>query len=753
MPGAEVSCERLPLRVAFRDFVERRRENPNLSLLEYLEVQASTDLSLALPKSFLSKAMDKGQAVLLLDGLDEVGTPEHRVAMCDLVAAFAAAHPDLPILGTSRIAGYDDASLSGKASTVGKNPIRVLFEELVLEQFDDDDLSSFVSHWYGVQESTDPVARDRGIRDLLEALDADERVRELARTPILATLIAMIHRVEANLPGERAKLYELCVRMLLETWPAQAKTPFPEIDPGLQRAYLESLAFDMQMDRGSDKAVTIARGELVAKLMPILQKRDLASEPGEKITGVIERWIDHLERQSGIVVEQSTGVYAFFHLSIMEYLAARGMERERGREAAVAEIVERFAEAAWREVCLLAVGSHAEDGDFLDAVYSGVASSAGDRRWDFLCHCLREEARFRAEQRDTILRQYGGLVLEEGTSSNLTLIEDISRFSIRHRAAVKRWIEERLDYALGDDLLAAVVIASDADLLTRHLAKRPDKPMAAEALLEFWPQSPFGSWAVQEIDPVSTLHWSVTAPSDLALLRSVAAVGEPVEALVAASLLVLNLRTLQLCVEGAEGSTRSMNAGGEFPVQVTQVTSRALIPTLEAGSSQQQNLSVAGSVTAEMAGEAWIALATIGGTASEDSLLGYLLFRIQNRWLFEVWSGIDQRLPENPTSGQLALYFALGWAQSTTTWAWPDSERWLTLFAAGPGEHWLVRSQWHLCKLTDDPNSRDDDEALRAALRDGERDETLPGYLLGFGRFLGWIDGCRFEVLALCASV
>src|SRR5258708_31899675 len=34
-------------------------------------------------------------------------------------------------------------------------------------------------------EPADPVARDRGISDLLAALNADERVRELARTPIL----------------------------------------------------------------------------------------------------------------------------------------------------------------------------------------------------------------------------------------------------------------------------------------------------------------------------------------------------------------------------------------------------------------------------------------------------------------------------------------------------------------------------------------------------------------------------------------
>jgi hypothetical protein len=70
----------------------------------------------------------------------------------------------------------------------------------------------------------------------------------------------------------------------------------------------------------------------------------------------------------------------------------------------------------------------------------------------------------------------------------------------------------------------------------------------------------------------------------------------------------------------------------------------------------------------------------------------------------------------------------------------PDSERWRTLFAAGPGEHWLVRSQWHLCKLTDDPASKDDDAGLRAALRDGHGDESLPGYAARLSEVLG-IEG------------
>jgi predicted MPP superfamily phosphohydrolase len=880
MTGVEVAREPLPLRIAFRDFVERQRENSNLSLIDYLEFQAKTELSLALPKNFLRKAIDDGQAILLLDGLDEVGAPEHRAAMRDLVAAFSVSNGKIPMLITSRIAGYDDAPLSGQTFEVSgqtfevKNDrILVAFHQLVLEKFDDDDLRTFVTNWYSVQEPADPVARDRGIADLMTALNADERVRELARTPILATLIAMIHRVEANLPGERAKLYNLCVRMLLETWPAQAKRPFAEIDPGLQRAYLESLAFEMLMGRTrhSGETVNITRSDLVAELLPILRKRDRADEQDETVAGVIERWIDHLEKHSGILVEQSTGVYTFFHLSIMEYLAAQGMERKLGRNSAVSGIAQHF---GGPEVSLLAVGSHAEDGDFLDAVYERVERLGGHDRWRFLLQCLREEAHFRSEQREAILSQYATTLLQNGrTSTDLALIGQIRRFSVRHGEAVQRWIERRLDVASGDDLAATAAMEPDSQVVLGRLANRQDRPAAAGALLEFWPGSLLGAWAASEVDAEASLSWIGRAPRDLASLRGMAALSERTEPLVAASLISLNGRTLQSCAEGAEnlariekllqpgehglpthftiepgqatfvttprtpnkqgsrlgdGSPRfarhfalegardfAFDFAGNFaddfargfacdfacnfetsqrrvlidigidfvsdhvcafaditPALVSEfardfrrefhsaqelaidfasdfrlgftdsgsVSNLSLMPFMRGGISEEETRRAAGNLVAAMAGEAWTALATTASSACTDERLWYYSFRLQNRWLFEVWSAIDKRLPKNPTPAQLALYFALGWAQSTTTWAWPDSERWRTLFAAGPGEHWLVRSQWHLCKLTDDPASKDDDAGLRAALRDGHADESLPGYAARLSEVLG-IEG------------
>ncbi|HXH37587.1 MAG TPA: hypothetical protein VNN08_03090, partial [Thermoanaerobaculia bacterium] len=349
--------------------------------------------------------------------------------------------------------------------------------------------------------------------------------------------------------------------MVLETWPAQAKRPFAQIDPGLQRAYLESLAFMMQMSRKFylRDTVTITRTFLIAALLPILRKRDFASEPEEKVAGVIDLWIDHLEKHSGILIEQSTGVYAFFHLSIMEYLAAHGMERELGRVGALSVIADHFNESASQETCLLAVGSHAEDGDFLDAVYERVGETAVARRWEFLLLCLREEARFRPEQRETILGEYAASLLQNGRRfADLSLIGQISRFSVRHGEAVQRWITHRLDHASGDELTATAVIVMEHDPqdVSRRLVNRSDRRAAAGTLLELWPGSELGDWAAGQVDENAALSWSRRAPRDLIPVRGVAALGDLPEQLAAATLLALNERTLQSCAEGVENLAR-----------------------------------------------------------------------------------------------------------------------------------------------------------------------------------------------------
>ncbi|MCB1035358.1 MAG: NACHT domain-containing protein, partial [Acidobacteria bacterium] len=292
----EVPPGLLPLFLPFREYVSFRRKAKECSLLDFLLDQARNHLQLhGVTEDFLSGAMESGQAVLLLDGLDEVGSAQERADLQDKVLAFLSQYRRLPVLLSSRIAGYKEAPLPG-AGDAGSSDGFVHFQ---LEPFSDDDLDAFVQHWYEVQEADDAKARTDGIRDLTSALKASPNLRELARNPMLATLIALVHRYEAHLPGERAKLYELCIKTLLETWPAVTKRRFEEIDTAVQRVFLEALAYRMQSQRKNrSRDVVLERKALVETLAEFALEREPKADPAVEAARM-ERWVAYLEQGTG----------------------------------------------------------------------------------------------------------------------------------------------------------------------------------------------------------------------------------------------------------------------------------------------------------------------------------------------------------------------------------------------------------------------------------------------------------------------
>ncbi len=888
LPGFSPDRSLIPLLLPFREYA---RESASLSIIEFLYRQAGTQLSIALPEGFLEQALEAGQAILLLDGLDEVGRPEDRAAMRDRVLAFSHAYPKAAVLVTSRIAGYDEAPLGERGPEQ--------FTHLRLAAFQDEDLREFVRRWYAIQEPDDPVARDRGIADLSAAMTAEPRITELVRNPMLATLIALIHRFEAHLPGERAKLYELCIKTLLETWPAATGRQFQEIDTGLQRVYLEKLAYAIQSGRqGDDRAVVIGRDALAATLSGFLGEREFKDEPEETRRHRAERWVNHLQEGSGLLVEQSTEQFAFFHLSFLEYLAAKGWEREPGCDLPKG-IAERFDNAAWREVCLLAVGVHAEDGPFLDALFDHLAGHPNGV--PFLLRALREEACFTPEQRARILAQAGTQAFEQGPALEIQgMVEDVIRFSVRNGPSVRAWIDETLRSQTGDALIStAAMQLPHADLeILAILESRLDTSAVARTVVEFWPGTKVGEWAAERLEPPAALDWAKGA-NELMAIRSLAALGlRPDSPLAAALSFGLATRALRLgwlikeahaklsghARPGGNGMPESLLVrpgdrllptepclpldppAGDRPVPRFSPAPAGWLVTLFADSfardfvhhfgidparykyarhfglwfarsftsispfqsvddlpyalaerpffrffssqcargfaehliyhlageslggippretrrfaewitagidvelgqrprpptsprsldpahwpqapwltemrdlaTDEQALKVLEMVMAALGGENIIAVAAMA-KASVDDCNSYFSFRVQNRWLCEIWPALDDCSPTSPRPWQLGLYYALAWTQFSTTWTWPETERWRALFGERPPEHWLPRAHWHLCWLSYDSGLTDHLEGLDEALEEGEADTALPGYSALFREVLG----------------
>jgi predicted phosphodiesterase len=438
----------VPLLLTVRDWV---REGATEGLLAMAARQAATVLSVPATEEQLAALCESGHALLVVDGLDEVSGTDAREGLRARIQGFAASHPAVPVLATSRVVGYDDAPLDRQA-----------FTAFVLEPFDDVRQERFVERWYAVAEPHDPSERARKQASLIAALKAEPRAQQLARNPLLATLIALVHHHQAELPGRRARLYELVVELMLVTWPAARGRRFDEIDSDRQRVLLEQLALNMQMGRGGirDADVLVRRVDLERMLGRLVRERFAELDP--TVAGArAKRWLRWLEASAGLLVEQQPGRCGFLHLSLMEFLAGRAALREAsaGGTDAVAElVVMRHEDAAWWETLVLMLGSEADDQRLVTHVALRLLEGDGEAPRTatrfFLLSMLREEVDVDAGVRDRILEAalpWAGASMVECFAHHrpavlfpgdvVRLVEEIVYFGRRHGAAVGEWLD------------------------------------------------------------------------------------------------------------------------------------------------------------------------------------------------------------------------------------------------------------------------------------------------------------------------
>ena len=224
----------LPILLPLNAYARRLMQQGELSLSQFLgEYYASRQHKLERVGELFHQALTHHQAVILLDGLDEVQV--NRAYLVRLVQDFVAeyipspADPPEPalvsnrppavvagnrVVATSRIVGYDEAPLAGRQ-----------WRTYTLTDFTRADIEQFVTQWTlafmrSIQSDTEPArqaaAQER--RDLLQAIFHNPSVERLAANPLLLTILALIKHTGVTLPEQRVKLYELYLQTLIESW-------------------------------------------------------------------------------------------------------------------------------------------------------------------------------------------------------------------------------------------------------------------------------------------------------------------------------------------------------------------------------------------------------------------------------------------------------------------------------------------------------------------------------------------------------
>jgi HEAT repeat protein len=175
----------------------------------------------------------------------------------------------------------------------------------------------------------------------------------------------LIHRYQAELPRQRCKLYEKAVETLLTSWDSGKEIKlysqvllFLKSDDLLY--ILKKLAYwiHTQGSTGETEGGTlIDKDELIRWLRKEIQT--LKKCEAHEAKGEAERFIDFIQRRTGLLNEQGRDRYAFGHKTFQEYLTAEEIfdraDVEDDTEIILAHFRQHLHDQHWREVLLLLV--------------------------------------------------------------------------------------------------------------------------------------------------------------------------------------------------------------------------------------------------------------------------------------------------------------------------------------------------------------------------------------------------------------
>jgi hypothetical protein len=346
---------RLPIIVVLRRYADELKRRRNLSIMDYIIETVNADFNLdSLDELFLKFYLETGNAVLLFDGVDELPSSGLKSLIRDRIQSIQTSFPGNAIVVTSRLVGYEASSRFSPD-----------FQHYRVARLRLDEIDRFIRDWYA-HRIEDLVERERNAEDLVGVIrqNDNDAIRELARNPLILTIIALVHRIDAVLPDQRVVLYQKCTETLLNTW-YKTKLGDDETVKGRverrNRGRIEAIAHWMHCAGGSNDGRSVAEGgDLLRFLISHIAENETQLPRDPLVEDQAEEFLAFIRSKAGLLIEAGDGLYSFVHLTFQEYLTATWLVaygEVDGAGAIWARIEPQLGSPRWHEVVRLLVAS------------------------------------------------------------------------------------------------------------------------------------------------------------------------------------------------------------------------------------------------------------------------------------------------------------------------------------------------------------------------------------------------------------
>jgi GUN4-like/NACHT domain len=301
---------------------------------------------LKLPPNWVKGLLRRGEALVMLDGFDEVPDSE-RETVTRWIGHQIAQYPRAIFMVTSRPEGYD----AFKACP-GAERLATVF----VKTFEPQQQQQFLERWYLYREKLarwdqpeTPDIRDtakRSAQQLFRQIQSRDELRKMAENPLMLNMIAEFHlRSPGNdLPRRRSELYKAICRMLIADRPGEKRIIMP-LDEEVSTSILRQIALDML----ESNTVRVEKSTLTE-----LTQRFLAAateSPAASIGSISTEFVDKIIKVSELLVDrEKSQEYEFSHRSFQDYLAA--CQLKELKQNGEYQVLSSLDKPWWRETIL-----------------------------------------------------------------------------------------------------------------------------------------------------------------------------------------------------------------------------------------------------------------------------------------------------------------------------------------------------------------------------------------------------------------
>ncbi len=348
-------AQELPLIIELKCYSDNRRSSGH-NFLAYL-AQGHGVMG-KLNHQGLTRWFKENKTLLIFDGLDEILDKREREKTVREIIDFKNTYPQVRILITSRVVGYEKKQEQSRLINAG-------FRQFWLQDLDEEQIKDFLAKWhkFAFENETEGLRKQER---LLKALARNQKYQGLAGNPLLLTMMAILNRYN-DLPNDKASLYEDASKVLLERWEADKNFGIDEdlqlLDVRDKQEILRKVAFCIQEQHSSLAENLFIEKEDLRKIIAQQLETQFAVAPQESQIKA-KRLLDRLTSRNFLVCLFGDNKYGFVHRTFLEYFCAwywvwqfekvRTVDLEGLKEKA---IMGRWQDESWHEVISLIVGT------------------------------------------------------------------------------------------------------------------------------------------------------------------------------------------------------------------------------------------------------------------------------------------------------------------------------------------------------------------------------------------------------------